>query len=194
MRGRTKELCAQQGRPSDPYRQLCSPPGGWAWGPSSGFLQVPGVALAHVRCTGHRSHGSSQRHRGHNHVTFQYAWASTVTQTAPPPLSCWPPQARPARLTSRGGTESDCWDMQPVMVMQLMFAHSISGHPRPMRHPHLTPHALHGQRGGSAGVEVLAKWSFSFRVLHFLFKNAMYWGLVCFSPLTGWRHALCPFI
>ena len=64
--GRTKSSrggCAQQGRSSDPSRQICSPPGGWDWAPSSSSTNP---WCCRGSCTVQRSLGPSQRHRGHN--------------------------------------------------------------------------------------------------------------------------------
>ena len=46
-----------------PSRQICSPPGGWGWAPSSSSTNP---WCGRGSCTVQRSLGPSQRHRGHN--------------------------------------------------------------------------------------------------------------------------------
>ena len=67
---------------------------------NSVLLQEYGAGVARLM------HGAAEslRHRGYNWrpstmPALGRCWASTVAQTAPPPLSCWPPPARPAWLT-----------------------------------------------------------------------------------------------
>ena len=48
---------------ADPSRQICSPPRGWGWAPSSSSINP---WCCRGSCTAQRSLGPSQRHRGHN--------------------------------------------------------------------------------------------------------------------------------
>ena len=56
--GSSRGGCAQQGRSSDPSRQICSPPGGWGWAPSSSSTHP---WCCRGSCTVQRSLGPSQR-------------------------------------------------------------------------------------------------------------------------------------
>ena len=51
-----------------------------------------------------------------------------------------------------------------VMVKQLLFAHSIPGHPRPMRRPHLTwmDTAMHdmGSQGRTLQIDLPREWAY----------------------------------
>ena len=78
-------------------------------------------------------------HRGPDGPSAAELLASTAAQTAPQPLSCWPPPARPAWMTSCGGTESGGWGAQPVslQVSAAAIAYYIPGHSRPVGCPRL---------------------------------------------------------
>ena len=110
----------------------------------SQVLQVPGAAAAHVRCSGvlglHRRTGGS---------TGDLPQWLPESDIGPPP---WPSGPSTAELLASGQTSmADLprrhgvrWlghaarKPNDVMVKQLLFAHSIPGHPRPIGRPHLT--------------------------------------------------------